>query len=109
MGNELPTTTTDTASEKLSGGVGGLLAPFQELIERLILTLSEREPVAAKVTPAMLQGKLLFTLSEARVMTGLSRQILLEAIKEGRLPSQILGKAYRIKAKDLEQFIDELW
>ena len=57
----------------------------------------------------MLQEKLLFTLSEARVMTGLSRQILLEAIKEGRLPSQILGKAYRIKAKDLEQFIDELW
>ena len=42
-------------------------------------------------------------------MTGLSRQILMEAIKEGRLPSQILGKAYRIKAKDLEQFIDELW
>ena len=36
-GNELPTTTTDTASEKLSGGVGGLLTPFQELIERLIL------------------------------------------------------------------------
>ena len=93
----------------LSGGVGGLLTPFQELIERLILTLSERDSVPSKVTPAMLQGKLLFTLSEARVMTGLSRQILLEAIKEGRLPSQILGKAYRIKAKDLEQFIDELW
>ena len=36
MGNELPTTTSDTASEKLSGGVGGLLAPFQKLIERLI-------------------------------------------------------------------------
>ena len=109
MGNELPATTTDTASEKLSGGVVGLLTPFQELIERLILTLSERDPVTAKVTPAMLQGKLLFTLSEARVMTGLSRQILMEAIKEGRLPSQIVGKAYRIKAKDLEQFIDQLW
>ena len=53
----------------------------------------------------MLQGKLLFTLSEARVMTGLSRQILMEAIKEGRLHSQIVGKAYRIKAKDLEKFI----
>ncbi len=57
----------------------------------------------------MLQEKLLFTLSEARVMTGLSRQILMEAIKEGRLPFQIVGKAYRIKVKDLEQFIDELW
>ena len=47
MGNELPPTTTDTASEKLSGGVVGLLAPFQELIERLILTLSERDSVSA--------------------------------------------------------------
>ncbi len=47
MGNELPTTTTDTASEKLSGGVGGRLAPIQELIERLILTLSERDSVPA--------------------------------------------------------------
>lgn len=108
-GSELATTTTDTAWEKLSGGVGGLLAPFQELVERLMLALSERDTVAAKVTPAMLQGKLLFTLSEARVMTGLSRQILMEAIRDGRLPSQIVGKAYRIKAKDLERFVDELW
>jgi excisionase family DNA binding protein len=42
-------------------------------------------------------------------MTGLSRQILMEAIRDGRLPSQIVGKAYRIKAKDLERFVDELW
>lgn len=107
--SELATTTSDNLSSEMSGGVGGLLAPLQQMIEKLILALSERDTVAAKVTPAMLQGKLLFTLSEARVMTGLSRQILMEAIRDGRLPSQIVGKAYRIKAKDLERFVDELW
>ena len=33
----------------------------------------------------------------------------MEAMKDGQLPSQIMGKAYRIKAKDLEIFVDELW
>ena len=102
----LAPTTSDMA---LSRGVGGLLAPFQELTERLILALSERKHDSSRMTPAMLQGKLLFTLAEAQIMTGLSRQFLVEAIKDGRLPSQIIGKGYRIKAKDLEKFIDELW
>lgn len=85
------------------------MSTFQELTERLILALSERNNEADKLTPAMIQGKLLFTLAEAQVMTGLSREILKEAIKDGQLPSQIMGKGYRIKAKDLENFIDELW
>ena len=92
-----------------SRGVGGLLTSLQELTERLILALSERNETSSQVTPAMLQGKLLLTLSEVQLLTGLSREILINAIKDGQLPSQIVGKAYRIKMKDLEQFIDKLW
>ena len=106
---DLAATTIDTLSQNSSGVVGGLLAPFQELAERLIVALSERNQDSEKVTPYMLQGKLLFTLSEAQIMTGLSREILMQAIKDGQLLSQIMGKAYRIKARDLERFIDELW
>ena len=104
--SELFPTTSDIAPSR---GVGGLLAPFQELTERLITALSEHDERRGNVTPEMLRGKLLFTLKEAQIITGLSREILMEAIRGGQLPSQIMGKAYRIKAKDLEQFIDELW
>ena len=102
----LATTTSDTVPSR---GVGGLLAPFQELTERLIFALSDHEGRKEKITPDQLRGKLLLTLAEAQIMTGLSREILMEAIKNGQLSSQIMGKAYRIKARDLERFIDELW
>lgn len=105
-GSELAPTSSDIVPSR---GVGSLLAPFQELAERLIMALSERDEHRGSVTPDMLRGKLLFTLKEAQIMTGLSREILMEAIKDGQLSSQIMGKAYRIKAKDLERFIDELW
>ena len=105
----LAMTTTDTLLRNSSGVVGGLLAPFQELTERLIFALSDYEQIRQKITPNQLQGKLLLTLAEAQIMTGLSRELLMEAIRDKRLPSQIMGKAYRIKAKDLECFVDELW
>ena len=106
MDSGLATTTSDMVPSR---GVGGLLAPFQELTERLIFALSDYEKRHEKITPDKLRGKLLLTLSEAQIMTGLSREILVEAIKDERLPSQIMGKAYRIRAKDLERFIDDLW
>jgi excisionase family DNA binding protein len=84
----------------------GLMSPLTTLVERLIHALTDRD---AKTTPAMLQGKLLLNLAEAQILTGLSRDILMTAIKNQELPSQIMGKAYRIKHKDLEKFIDELW
>ena len=109
MDSGLVTTTSDTFSGNSSGVVGGLLTPFQELTEQLIFALSNYEDKKEEVTPDKLRGKLLLTLAEAQIMTGLSREILMEVIKDGRLPSQIMGKAYRIKAKDLEKFVDELW
>ena len=105
----LATTTSDTLSRNSSGVVGGLLAPFQELTERLIFALSDHEERRKTTTPDKLRGKLLLTLAEAQILTGLSREILMEAIRDGRLSSQIMGKAYRIRARDLERFIDELW
>lgn len=107
--SSLATTTSDTLSRNSSGVVGGLLVPFQELTERLIFALSDHEGREEKITPDKLRGKLLLTLAEAQIMTGLSREILMEAIKDGRLPSQIMGKAYRIKVRDLESFVNDLW
>lgn len=106
--SDLAPTTLDKNLARSSGVVGGLLNPLQELMERMLSALSARDESKDKLTPAQLQGKLLLKLSEVQVLTGLSREILMDAIKEGYLPAQIIGKAYRIKFKDLEKFIDNL-
>lgn len=49
-----------------------LLAPFQQLTERLTFVLSDHQDGTEKIIPDRLRGKLLLTLSEAQIMTGLS-------------------------------------
>ena len=81
-----------------SGGfLAPLIAPFRDFSERFFSS------------PALLQGKMLVTLNEAQIITGLSRDTLMTAIKSGELESRIIGKAYRIKRKELERYIDDLW
>ena len=58
-------------------------------------------------TPAY--HKLLLTLAEAQELTGLSRAILREAIKQGSLKAKIIGKTWRIKYTDLERYIEKLF
>ncbi|NJO93506.1 MAG: helix-turn-helix domain-containing protein [Hydrococcus sp. RM1_1_31] len=55
-----------------------------------------------------IENKLLLTLREVQALTGLSREILREAISDGKLKGQIVGKAWRVKRKDLEEYIENL-
>jgi hypothetical protein len=88
----------------------GILDVFLVLCARsvgnLISSLTQKN--ANKPTPAMLQGKLLLNLDEAQILSGLSRTIVMNAIKNHELPVQLIGKDYRVKAKDLERFVDSL-
>ena len=63
---------------------------------------------SSRVTAIELRSKLLLTLDEAQIVTGLSREILLDAIKNGELPSKMMSKVYRIKTQDLERYIADL-
>jgi hypothetical protein len=103
------TTDTSDISEIVPIAPGGFLAPLRDLIERLVAAIENlRGGQDIKVTPAMLVGKLLLTLPDAMVITGLSREILMGAIKDGALPSKIMGKAYRIKPQDLRRYLANL-
>lgn len=53
--------------------------------------------------------KLLLTLPEAQALTGLSREFLRDAISQGKLKAQIIGKSWRIKRRDLEDYIANLY
>jgi hypothetical protein len=82
------------------------LALCAQSVGNLISTLTKKN--ANKTTPAMLQGKLLLNLNEAQILSGLSRTIVMNAIKNHELPFQLIGNDYRVKAKDLERFVDKL-
>ena len=89
----------------------GLLDVFLVLcaqsVSNLISSLTDGRS-NPKIPPAMLKGKLLLDLNEAQILSGLSRTILMNAIKNHELPFQLIGKTYRVKSKDLERFVDNL-
>jgi excisionase family DNA binding protein len=47
-------------------------------------------------------------LDEASLLTGLSRQILRDAIEAKKLKAKIIGRAWRIKREDLDQYLKKL-
>jgi excisionase family DNA binding protein len=91
--------------ESIPLGIGTLIAPLGAWLGTLTRAIDNH---GARITTTELRSKLLLTLDEAQTITGLSREILQDAIKNGELPSKIMGKSYRIKQKDLERYIDEL-
>ena len=97
LADRQPTDLTDLTTQTNEGFLAPLITPFRDFSERLFSF------------PFLLQGKILVTLNEAQIITGLSREILMTAIKSGELEAKIMGKAYRIKRKELERYIDELW
>jgi excisionase family DNA binding protein len=53
--------------------------------------------------------KLLMTLPEAQALTGLSREFLRDAISEGRLKAKVIGKSWRVKRSDLDEYVAGLF
>ena len=53
--------------------------------------------------------KLLLTIAEAQALTGLSREVLKNAIAAGELKAKQIGKSWRVKRSDLKEYIDKLF
>lgn len=77
--------------DKLSSIIEGLLAR------------SETQPSVP------IADKLLLTQTEAQALTGLSKDFLRDAIQEGTLKAKVIGRGWRIKRNDLEEFIASLF
>jgi hypothetical protein len=52
--------------------------------------------------------KLLLNINDCRWLTGLSDSLLKNAIKSGTLKAKIIGRAYKVKRQDLDDFIINL-
>lgn len=53
--------------------------------------------------------KLLLTIAEAQALTGLSREFLRDAINSGDLKAKQIGKSWRVKRSDLQEYVDKLF
>ncbi len=69
-----------------------------------------KDAVAPKRKSGLVEiaDKPLLKLDEAAALTGLSRQILRKAIDSEELKARIIGRAYRIKRTDLDDFVKNL-
>ncbi|WP_199332997.1 helix-turn-helix domain-containing protein [Nostoc sp. FACHB-190] len=57
----------------------------------------------------LIADKLLLTLPEAQTLTGLSRELLRDAIASGELKAKVIGKGWRIKRTDLDRYVEKLF
>lgn len=86
----------------------GLVAPQER--ERFLNVLealsNDRRDTRASI--ADLAAKPLLTLAETQTLTGLSRATLREAIEAHKLKAKIIGRAWRVKRTDLDEYVKKL-
>jgi hypothetical protein len=101
ISTNLSTNIATTITQKIERS-GGFLAACLERIEPLISAITNGRRDA-------LESKLILDLNEAQTIFGIERDILLTAMVNHDLPSSFSDKGYRIKYKDLEQFVDRYY
>jgi excisionase family DNA binding protein len=72
---------------------------------RGLLTGGSDKPRSASIR---VSEKILLTINDCRLLTGLSRQILRQAIEDGKLKGGIIGRGFRIRREDLDKFVKKL-
>jgi len=98
-----------TALQAANSPVVGLVAPQErERFLHALEALGDKRDANPQPTISDLAVKPLLTLNECRVLTGLSRATLRDAIDAKKLKAQIIGRAWRVKSKNLQAYIDKL-
>ena len=75
-------------------------------LKDVLKAIREEQEIERLTVP--IHHKLTLSLAEASALSGLSRQRLRQAIKDGTLTAQIIGRGYRVKRTDLEDYVDSL-
>ncbi len=67
-----------------------------------------RNSLTNQKTTVPIADKVLLTVNECRALSGLSEKRIIEAIKTGKLKGQFIGKGWKIKRSDVNQWVDDL-
>ncbi len=62
----------------------------------------------AMASPVRLTDKLTLSLTEAALLSGLSRNHLRQAIEDKKLKARIIGRGWRVKRDDLDAYVKKL-
>ncbi len=76
------------------------------IVASLVEAMVSREE--SRSASVRVSEKLLLTVSDCRLLTGLSEQSLREAIHDETLKAKIIGRGYKVKKTDLDSFIENL-
>ncbi len=76
------------------------------IVASLVEAMTSREE--SRSASVRVSEKLLLAVSDCRLLTGLSEQSLREAIHAGKLKAKIIGRGYKIKRQDLDEFVEQL-
>ena len=91
-------------------------------VAQLVEAIASREQAHVEAIRGLLSGsseelrsasvrvseKILLNLSDCRLLTGLSEQTLREAIKSEKLKAKIIGRGWKVKRQDLDEFVTDL-
>jgi excisionase family DNA binding protein len=91
-------------------------------VAQLVEAMASREQAHVEAIRGLLAGsseetrsasvrvseKILLNLNDCRLLTGLSDATLRAAIREGKLAGRIIGRGFKIKRQDLDEFIKNL-
>jgi excisionase family DNA binding protein len=75
-------------------------------VASLVEAITSREE--SRSASVRVSEKLLLTINDCRLLTGLSEQNLRDAIHEEKLKAKIIGRGYKIKRPDLDAFVESL-
>lgn len=75
-------------------------------VAQLLEAITTREQ--PRNEPIRASEKLLLNLKDCQLLTGLSRLTIRDAIDSGNLKARIIGRGYKIKRRDLDQFVSNL-
>ncbi len=95
---------TDTPDTNLQT----LRSPDARLFAASLIEAMQNRNEPRKSGLVEIADKPLLKLDEAAALTGLSRQILRDAIRAEELKAKLIGRAFRIKRADLDNFIKNL-
>lgn len=100
-----------------TGDSGAMLATLPNPQAALIALLGHLQGVGQDGQPQTGQGqnavpiasKMLLNLEDARALTGLSRHVIVAAIKAGELPAVTIGRGYKLRPADVQAWLDSMF
>jgi excisionase family DNA binding protein len=75
-------------------------------VASLVEAMTNREEVRS--ASVRVSEKLLLNVNDCRLLTGLSKKTLFQAIDDEKLKAKIIGRGYKVKRQDLDLFVESL-